>query len=110
VKEGSIHIDWSLMHDQQAAIITMPSEGSFNFASLAISLKFSSILHFRPFTIATMRNDQINFEQFKPLSKWIAVIASISNQAQRALLGAATAISWHFYRLKRFFGELEFRG
>ena len=110
MKEGSIHINSSLMPDQQASIITKPSEGSLNNPTLAISPEFSSILRFRPFTVFSMRNYQINFEHFKPLSKWIAVIATICDQAQRALFRAATACSRYFYRFERFFGELELRG
>ena len=62
------------MPDQQAAIITKPSEGSFNNPTFAISSEFSSILHFRPFTVSAMWNYQINFEPFKPFSKWLRLI------------------------------------
>lgn len=97
MKEGPIHINSSFMPYQQAAIITKPSEGSFDFPTFAVSPKFSSILHFGPFSVSSMWNNKIKFK-------------NIANQSQRALFGAATAISWHLYRFERFFGKLDFRG
>ena len=110
MKEGAIHINSSFMAHQQAAIITKPGKGTFNYPPFAISPKFSPILHFGSFSVSAMRNNQINFKYLEPLSEWIAVIAFIGNQAQRALFGAATAIARYFYRFERLFGELELRG
>jgi hypothetical protein len=102
VKEGQIHINFSLMPYQQAAIITKSSEGSFNFPAVTVTPEFSSILQLGLFSVLSMWNNKINFELFEPFSKWIAIIAFVTNQAQRALFRAATAISWHFHRFKRF--------
>jgi hypothetical protein len=44
LKKGTIHINSSLMPYKQAAIITQPSEGSFNFPTLSVTPKLSSIL------------------------------------------------------------------
>jgi hypothetical protein len=110
VKEGSIHINFSLMPYQQAAIITKPSEGSFNFPTLTVTSEFSSILHFRLFSVVAMWNDKINFKLFEPFSKWITVIAFVTYKSQRTLFRAATAIARHFYRFKGLFGERDFCG
>jgi hypothetical protein len=45
VKEGSIHINFSLMPYQQATIITKPSEGSLNLPALTITPEFYNLLN-----------------------------------------------------------------
>lgn len=57
-----------------------------------------------------MRNNQINLKFFELLSKWVAVIAFISNQSQRTLFWATFAVTRYFYCFKRFFGERDFCG
>ena len=110
MKENPIHINSSLMPYQQAAIITKPSKGSLNFPTLAVTSEFSSILRLGLFPIFTMWNNKINFKLFEPFSKWIAVIALVTNKSQRALFRAATTVARHFHRFKGLFGEGDFCG
>ncbi len=98
------------MPNQQAPITAKPCKGPFNYPALAISSQFSSIWRFRPFSIFTMRKDQINFEPFELLSKGIAILSSIGNQALQALSLEATAFLGHLHRFEFFFDERKFRG
>jgi len=110
VKEATINRNQALIAYYQAAKIRQPGKGSFNFPSFSITPELSSILLFRMLTIFPMRHNQINFQFFKPLSKWITVITFIRYQAQWALSGTAAAATRYIYGFKRFLCEFDFRG
>lgn len=108
MRESLIHINKALIPHQQAAKIAKPCKGSFNFPSLARASQFSSILDFGFLPIATVRNDQIDFEQLQPLSQRIAVIPSVGNEPQRPLFRPSPVFSRntlavdHYHPLRSF--------
>ena len=95
MKEAAINSNQALIAHYQATKIRQTRESSFDFPPLSVASELFSILQLRLRAVLTVWNDQINLKRFKPLSKWIAVIAFIGNQSQRALFGATAAISWH---------------
>jgi len=110
VKEASIYSNQSLIAYNQAAKIRQPGKSTFNFPSFPVAPEFSAILRFWLFSITLMWNNQINLKFLQTLTKWITIVAFISNQTQGALSGTTTTIARDTHRFKGFFGELYFRG
>jgi hypothetical protein len=110
MKESPVHVNMTFMPDNQASKITEPCKRAFNNPSASITSKFSAILCFRFLSIFTMWNNQINLICFQTLSKWIAVIRSVSNQAYRSLFRPAFTWTRHFNRIKGFLRKFYLRG
>ena len=109
MKESPIHFYFSFISNNQASKITEPCKCSFNLPAFPITSKFSTVLSFRFFSIASMRSNQIYFQMLKSLSKRIAIIALIGNKSFRAFLGSAATSAWNLDGFKRFFRKFYFR-
>ena len=94
----------------QTAKITKPCKSSFHFPSLAITFQLSSILGFGLFPVATMRNNQIDFEFFEPFSERVTVVGLIGDHPQWSFSRTPSAGTRNFYCFERSFGERDFGG
>ena len=90
MKECPVNNDFSFMSDEQTPVITEPGNCSFDYPAMAVTSKFSTILHTLFFAGATMWHDDLDTAFFESLAQFIRVIGLVGNQAFRIAFGAAT--------------------
>ena len=109
MKESLINLDVPLMSDNQASKIAEPCKCTLNNPSLTVTPEFSPVLRFWFLPVHAVRDNQVNFNFFQPVSQWIAVVRSVCNQTLGPLLRATFARTGHFDRVKGFLRESYFR-
>ena len=99
----------ALVPDNQSPKISEPRKRSFNPPSFSIAPQLSAVLRLGLFPVTSMRNDQVYFQVFKLLTKWIGVVSFICDKSFRPLFRATTAWARNVDRFQCFFGQLYFR-
>ncbi len=110
MKESTVYFNKSLMPYNQAAEITEPGKGALHLPTLTIPAKLPSVLSFRFFPVAAMRNDQVNFEFFKSFPQRITIIPFVADQPSWAFFRTTSAIARNLHGFERFFGKFDFGG
>ena len=110
MKESSINSNQFFISNHKPSEVAEPGKSTFHFPSSLESPEFSAVLKFLFLPIFTMRSNQIYSTNFEILTKRIAVICFISNQAFRSLLRSALSLARHIDCLKRLADQLYFRG
>jgi hypothetical protein len=110
MKEGSIHLDVSLVTNQESPEVAQPGEGSFDLPSSLVSAQLSAILKGRLTAIVPMRADQVDTSLFQPISQWIRICRLIVDQPLGFVSGPAASRSGNSDGAQRFFDECDFVG
>lgn len=109
MKERSINSNKSFIADHKSPEIANPGKGSFNLPSPLFSSQFSAILCFGSLAVFAMGAYKFYSSLLELVTKWIAVVAFVRDQALGPALRPARAVSWNLDLFKGLINECHFR-
>ena len=109
MKERVIHNNITVPADNQSATISQPGKSPLNFIATSITPHLAAIIIFLLFVVASVRANQINIPLPQSLTKSIAIVSLVGNQAFGIFSGSASAFTRHSDIVQRFFEQLDFR-
>jgi len=110
MKEGVINDNITIPADNQSAIISQPRESPLDFIAAFIPSHLAAIIIFLLFVHASVWANHINAPLPQPLTKAVAVVTFIGNEASGIFSGSPPAFTSHTDIVQRFFEQLDFRG
>jgi len=99
----------SIISHDQSFIIPDPGKCSFDFPSVSISAKFSTILFRFFFTVRTMWTNKVNPFMLQSISQFITICRFIINKPLYSFSRSATTVTRNPYFRNRFFDKGDFR-
>ena len=93
MKESVIHSNITIPSDDESAIISQPRKSSLHLPTSFITPHLAAIIILLSFIVAAIRTNQLNASLSQPLSKRVAVVSFISNQASGIFPRTASAFA-----------------
>lgn len=87
MEKGLIHLKMIVITHEQTAEVAQPSEGAFDFPTVAVAAQGSAVVERGFASSAPVRNDQQNAALQQSPPQQIAVVSAIGDDAQRTTSG-----------------------
>jgi len=110
MKERVIHHNITIPSDNQSATISQPGKSPLNLIATSITPHLAAIIILLLLVVASVRANQLNTPPLQSLTKFIAIVSLVGNQAFRIFSGSASIFARHSDSIQRFFEQLDFRG
>jgi len=109
MKERIINDNITIPSDNESATISQPGKSPLDLITTSITPHFAAIIVFLLFVVAPVRANHIDTPLFQSLTKPIAIISLVGNQAFGIFSGSASTFARHSDIIQRLFEQLDFR-